>query len=253
MGDVYRKDTVDRTHYPGFHQMEGVRIFDIYDTFGTKDPKEAKILIERDLKHVLENLARHIFGDVEMRWNADHFPFTDPSFELEIWYNNEWLEVLGSGVIFDGVMVNSGRDPTKECGWAFGLGLERWAMKLFEIDDIRLFWSKDPRFLSQFKAGEITKFKPYSKYPTCYKDIAFWVNDDFSENNFHELVRKVTGDLVENVEIIDEFTHPKTKRKSVCFRINYRHMDRSLTNEEVDKYQFSLRDLVASEMNCELR
>ena len=134
------------------------------------------------------------------------------------------------------LMINGKRDPAKECGWAFGLGLERWAMKLFEIDDIRLFWSKDPRFTSQFKAGEISKFKPYSKYPACYKDIAFWINDDFNENNFHEVVRGVSGDLVENVELIDEFTHPKSNRKSVCFRVNYRHMDRSLTNEEVDKY-----------------
>lgn len=183
--------------------MEGVRIFDIKDTFNTTDPNEAKILIERDLKNVLERLAKHIFGDVEMRWNTDYFPFTDPSFELEIYYNNEWLEVLGSGVIYDGVMTNGNRDPMKECGWAFGLGLERWAMKLFEIDDIRLFWSTDTRFTSQFKAGEITKFKPYSKYPACYKDIAFWVKEDFSENDFHEIVRGVAGDLVENAEIID--------------------------------------------------
>jgi len=98
-------------------------------------------------------LAKNIFGDVEMRWNPDSFPFTDPSFELEVYYNDEWLEVLGSGVILDGVLENAMRDPTKQVGWAFGLGLERWAMKLFEIDDIRLFWSKDPRFMNQFKAG----------------------------------------------------------------------------------------------------
>ena len=149
MGDVYRKDTVDRTHYPAFHQMEGVRVFkDLEGTFGTKDVAEVKILVERDLKNVLENLARHIFGDVEMRWNDDFFPFTDPSFELEVFYNDEWLEVLGSGVILDGVLKNAMRDPTQEVGWAFGLGLERWAMKLFEIDDIRLFWSTDPRFIN---------------------------------------------------------------------------------------------------------
>ena len=111
-------------------------------------------------------------------------------------------------------------------------------MKLFEIDDIRLFWSKDPRFINQFKAGEITKFKSYSKYPVCYKDIAFWLADpeEFNENDFFQLVRQVSGDLAETVELIDEFTHPKTQRKSLCFRINYRHMDRSLTNEEIDKY-----------------
>ena len=122
-----------------------------------------------------------------MRWNDDYFPFTDPSFELEIFYNGEWLEILGCGVIYDGVLTNAQRDVQKQCGWAFGLGLERWAMKLFEIDDIRLFWSEDLRFLNQFKAGEISKFKPYSKYPACYKDIAFWLSDaeTYSENNFH--------------------------------------------------------------------
>jgi phenylalanyl-tRNA synthetase alpha chain len=59
----------------------------------------------------LENLARHVFGDVEMRWNADYFPFTDPSFELEVFYNNEWLEILGSGVLTDSVMKNANIDP----------------------------------------------------------------------------------------------------------------------------------------------
>ena len=73
----------------------------------------------------------------------------------------------------------------------------------------------------------------------CFKDIAFWLGDDassFNENNFFQLVRQVSGDLAETVELIDEFVHPKTQRKSLCFRINYRHMDRSLTNEEIDRY-----------------
>ena len=99
------------------------------------------------MKDTLEKLARFVFGDVEMRWNPDNFPFTDPSLELEIHYNNEWLEVLGSGVILDGVMKNAGKNIENEVGYAFGLGLERWAMKLFEIPDIRLFWSEDQRFL----------------------------------------------------------------------------------------------------------
>jgi phenylalanyl-tRNA synthetase alpha chain len=76
-----------------------------------------------------------------MKWSPDSFPFTDPSLELEIMYNGEWLEILGCGVVLDGVMQNAGLDTNKEVGWAFGLGLERWAMKLFNINDIRLFWS----------------------------------------------------------------------------------------------------------------
>lgn len=120
--------------------MEGVRIYD-FKEIGAKDVKEAKIICERDLKQVLENLARYLYGDVEMRWVDAYFPFTDPSMELEIYYNDEWLEVLGAGVIHDKVMVRGNKDIEKEVGFAFGLGLERWAMRLFDIKDIRLFWS----------------------------------------------------------------------------------------------------------------
>jgi len=147
VGDVYRKDTVDRTHYPAFHQMEGVRIFD-WDAIDAKNVNQAKEIAQRDLKQVLENLAREVFGDVEMKWSPDNFPFTDPSLELEVYYNNEWLEILGCGVIHDQILTRSGRDIEKQVGWAFGLGLERWAMKLFGIDDIRLFWSDDKRFIN---------------------------------------------------------------------------------------------------------
>ncbi len=127
--------------------MEGVRIYS-FDDIGVKTVDEAKIICKRDLMQVLENLAKHIFGDVEMRWVDCYFPFTEPSLELEVYYNDEWLEILGSGVILDGVMLNGNKDISKEVGFAFGLGLERWAMKLFEIPDIRLFWTHDERFLS---------------------------------------------------------------------------------------------------------
>jgi len=202
----------------------------------------------------LENLAKKIYGDVEMRWVDCYFPFTEPSLELEIFYQGEWLEVLGSGVILDGVLKNGGRDTQKQVGYAFGLGLERWAMRLFDITDIRLFWTEDPRFLSQFKDGVIgTKFKPYSKYPACYKDITFWLPDGFNENDFYQMVRNVAGDLAETAECIDTFTHPKHGRTSKCFRVNYRHMDRSLTNAEVDELQMRLRDSVVNELGGELR
>lgn len=113
-------------------------------------------------------------------------------------------------------------------GWAFGLGLERIAMVLYNIPDIRLFWSEDTRFLSQFKAGQITQFKPYSKYPPCYKDMSFWLppktvtveagsdaggkieegtkgnggRKEFHENDYCEIVREVAGDLVETVTLV---------------------------------------------------
>ena len=87
-------------------------------------------------------------------------------------------------------------------GWAFGLGLERIAMKLFEIPDIRLFWSDDERFLNQFKDGADVKFKPFSKYPPTFKDVSFWLTDEFSANDLFELIRSVAGDIVEEVREI---------------------------------------------------
>jgi len=100
----------------------------------------------------LEGLMVKLFGETEFRWGPDSFPFTDPSFELEVMYKGEWLEVAGSGVIKTEIVRNSlGKpDGEVELGWAFGLGLERLAMILFEIPDIRLFWSDDERFSSQF-------------------------------------------------------------------------------------------------------
>ena len=76
-------------------------------TGATKE--EAKKVIEEDLKEILTGLARHLFGDVEMRWREDYFPFTEPSFELDIFFNGDWMEVLGCGVIHDEVMANAGK------------------------------------------------------------------------------------------------------------------------------------------------
>jgi phenylalanyl-tRNA synthetase alpha chain len=197
-------------------------------------------------------MARTLFGDVEMRWVPAYFPFTEPSFELEIHFQGEWLEVLGCGIIQPGILRNAGRSE-KDVGWAFGLGLERLAMVLFDIPDIRLFWSTDERFTKQFLSGKIVKFVPYSKYPPCFKDITFWVPPEFHPNDLNELVRDIAGDLVEKIQLMDEFTHPKTQRLSNCFRITYRSMDRSLTNEEIDDLQWKVREAVIEKLGAELR
>jgi len=249
-GDVYRRDEVDRTHYPVFHQMEGVRVWKRDQI--SQNPME---YVEADLKKGLEGLAKELFGDCEMRWNSDYFPFTDPSFELEVFYQGDWLEVLGCGVIHPDVLKNAGRNlANDEIGWAFGLGLERLAMVLFDIPDIRLFWSNDPRFHNQFKEGGIVKFKPYSKYPPCLKDVSFWLGSkEMHPNDLYEVIREVAGDLVESVALIDEFTHPKTGKTSHCYRITYRSMDCSLTNEQIDSLQMNVREQLVKMFQIELR
>ena len=291
-GDVYRRDSIDASHYPVFHQMEGVRVFEPAEysspSDGSRSGDEAVAAgtahAERELKRVLEGLARHLFGaETETRWVDAYFPFTEPSFELEVLFQGEWLEVLGCGVMQREILRNAGVDKAAEDGkggggervaWAFGLGLERLAMVLFGIPDIRLFWSSDKRFLSQFRSGDLrAKFKPYSKYPPCFKDVSFWQpgggeaagggggeaasssssSSAVSENDLCEQVRGVAGDLVESVSLIDAFTHPKTGRSSACYRIAYRSMERSLSDEEVNAMQERVRELLATELGVELR
>merc|ERR1712100_505250 len=208
-------------------------------------------LIADDLKKTLEGLCDELFGPVEKRWIDEYFPFTEPSFELDIYYNGDWMEVLGCGVIHSGVLDNVGKSDRH--GWAFGLGLERLAMVLFTIPDIRLFWTQDERFHKQFKAGQVSTFKPYSKYPPVFKDIAFWCPESYVENDFNELARSIGGELIERVENIDTFTNPKTGKTSNCYRITYRSMDRSLTDAEINALQDSLRDEAASALSVELR
>eukprot|EP01052_Picozoa_sp_SAG31_P011114 SAG31_NODE_622_length_13493_cov_7.301254_12_plen_120_part_00 len=94
-GDVYRRDTVDRSHYPVFHQTEGVKIFDCWG-----NGEEACDHVESDMKRTLDGLAVKLFGpDTQTRWNIDDFPFTHPSWEMEVLFEGEWLEVLGCGVV----------------------------------------------------------------------------------------------------------------------------------------------------------
>ncbi|XP_025115953.1 phenylalanine--tRNA ligase, mitochondrial-like isoform X1 [Pomacea canaliculata] len=263
IGDVYRRDAIDATHYPVFHQVEGVRLFSqneqlftkvrdstnlsIFETEGKRMPDkqedhsmEAAKLLEHSLKNTLMGLALHLFGrDTEARWVDAYFPFTHPSWELEIKHQGEWLEVLGCGVVEQKILQSAGIQD--QVGWAFGLGLERLAMKLYSIPDIRLFWSKDSGFLSQFDVSDPDtpiRYKPISVYPQCINDISFWLpastDTAFCVNDFYELVRNIGGDLVEQVYLIDEFFHPKKQRASHCYRIVYRHLERTLTQEEVN-------------------
>jgi phenylalanyl-tRNA synthetase alpha chain len=140
-------------------------------------------------------------------------------------------------------------------------------MVLFDVPDIRLFWSDDKRFTKQFEAGmfkaggvDMRKFKPYSKYPPCLKDVSFWLPENaedgtnlFSENNLCEVVRDAAGSLVEEVKLIDEFENKKKGLTSNCFRIVYRSMERSLTDEEINAIQEKVRENMVSKLGVELR
>ena len=148
-GRVYRSDAVDATHSPLFHQMEGL-VVDKGITMG-------------DLKGTLEIFARHLFGeDTKVRFRPHHFPFTEPSAEVDLscfacggkgcrlCKGEGWIEILGSGMVHPNVLSCCGIDPEVYSGFAFGLGVERAALLKYHIDDMRLLYENDVRFLSQF-------------------------------------------------------------------------------------------------------
>ena len=140
-GKVYRSDS-DQTHTPMFHQVEGLLV-DEHASFA-------------DLKGTLAEFVRAFFErDFEMRFRPSYFPFTEPSAEVDIaWQqadgSTRWLEVLGCGMVHPNVLRNVGIDPSIYTGFAFGLGVERFAMLRYGVDDLRSFFDNDVRFLRQF-------------------------------------------------------------------------------------------------------
>lgn len=348
--DVFRRDSIDRSHFPVFHQMEGAKLWKadypagkthlrypahknrqqqieqdirslprhdleilhapIYDNLTNPvqiqhDIQDVRLMVSH-LRRSLELLVHRVFSaaraagveggssDVndrlKVRWVEAYFPFTSPSYELEVFWQGDWLELLGCGIVKQSILSNAGL--RNHIGWAWGLGIERLAMILFGIPDIRLFWSEDPRFLNQFKEGTITKYEPFSKHPSCYKDVAFWIDAApaaatplstshagssppgaaaaaggdatkasptevqpaaFHENDVMEIVRDVAGRLAEDVKLVDEFVHPSTGRKSLCYRINYRSLERTLTNDEVNEVHQRVLHKMADLSTIELR
>ncbi len=148
-GRVFRSDEVDATHSPSFHQIEGL-VIDKNITFA-------------DLKGTLAQFAKELFGeDTKVKFRPHHFPFTEPSAEVDVTCfkcggkgcrmckGSGWIEILGCGMVHPNVLKMSGINPEEYSGFAFGVGLERIALLKYEIDDMRLLYENDTRFLKQF-------------------------------------------------------------------------------------------------------
>ncbi|MEK7555328.1 MAG: hypothetical protein AAB516_00700 [Patescibacteria group bacterium] len=244
-GKVYRKDEIDRNHMNVFHQIDGWYL----------SPKSKQIITINDLKIVLTEIARAIFGvNIKFRFNIDKFPYTDPSCEMEIKIGDRWVEVLGSGVVHPSVLKNLGVNPDEYNGWAFGFGLERLAIISMSIPDIRLFWSKNSKIKKQLVLGN--KYIAVSKYPAITRDVSFVVNSDFIPNNYFDLIRDIGGILVEEVKLIDKYENPEKfgeNKISYTYRIIYRSNDRTLLSNEVDKIQKEIYSKTATQFKAEIR
>lgn len=244
-GIVFRKDEIDRHHFPAFHQIDALYIC----------KRDKKVITLSDLEEVQKDMAKSIFGDsVEHKFLVDAFPFTDPSVEMDVMFNGDWMEVNGAGLVHPQVLRNFGIDPEVYNGWAFGFG-DRLAMVKMAIPDIRILWSEDPRITSQFKDLN-SRFKEVSKYPPIVRDISFVVDKSTSLNNYYEIARDVAGNLIEEIKLIDSFENPKKfgeGKMSHTFRITYRSLEKTLTNEEVNAIHDKIQEKTKSELGAVVR
>jgi len=245
-GKVYRKDEIDRTHMNVFHQIDALYLC----------RKDRKTLELKDLQEVEASAVKSVFGkEVEYRFHEETFPYTHPSTEIEIKKGEDWIEILGSGVVKGSVLAKLGVDPQMYNGWAFGFGLERWAIISMQLPDIRLLWSTDSRVTAQLKLDQA--YKEVSKYPPVVRDISFIVANDFAPNNYFDLLRETVGeDLVEEVRLLDTYADAAKfggGKISYTYRIVYRSLDRTLTNDEVDALHKKLESATVSNYGAQVR
>jgi len=250
-GKVYRKDEIDSRHMNVFHQLGGWYI--------APDSEEVK---PDDLKEALGNIVRAIFGpETVFRINTDTFPYTDPSFEVELNVKGtaaegpargEWLEILGSGMPKKSVFKKMNVEGYH--GWAFGFGIERLAIASMALPDIRLLWSDDERIKKQLVLG--TTYQEVSKYPPVTRDISFIVSKTFTPNDYFDLVRDIGGDLIEEVALLDSYENDAKfgeDKMSYAYRIIYRSIERTLTSEEVDALHKQLEGETTKQFDATVR
>ncbi len=262
---TYRVDELDKTHHECFHQIDWLKI----------TLKEKEIINQNTLKEVLTQTIKSIFWEkVEFRFNVDTFPYTTDSLEVEVKNGDKWLEVLWAWVVKWEVLEKLWIDSTKYNWWAFWFGIERLAMALKKIPDIRIFWNQDKRILSQWGNLDIP-YKEISQFPPVYKDISMiipkskFIFDDKeleeikltreTESNFFAItwiIRDIWDPLIEEVRIIDTYENDKkfwNDKKSITIKITFRAIDRTLTNEEINKIYFEIRKKITRDLAYELR
>ena len=242
-GKVYRKDEIDRRHMNVFHQIDGWKLI----------PNAEGTLPLDELKRVLSEIVETVFGaSVEYRFLDDTFPYTDPSTQIEVKVNGEWVEILGAGMVKPSVLKKMGIEGYN--GWAFGFGIERLAILSMKLPDIRLLWSDDERVKKQLVLG--TEFKEVSKFPPVVRDISFIVGKDFVPNNYFDLVRETAPGLIEEVSLIDKYENDAkfgADKMSYAYRVTYRSLDRTLTSEEVDALHKKLEEVTTASYQATVR
>lgn len=246
--DVYRRDSVDATHYPIFHQMD-VLLFD--------KPDKGIDLLNSAISNVINRISKRSKSKVSFSWIHDaYFPFTDPSWELELTRTDgheslSRVEVLGCGVMRPEIKFAK---PNNDCTtlssasprpFAAGIGLERIAMVAFGIPDLRYVWSKDERLLRQFTSlDDFESFKEFPTWPNRVRDVSFWLPEpegisdqvEDAESKLPLLSTHLVSlsiPFLQSISLVDSF-HQGGKT-SLCIRLEYNRLEHPLENRELDR------------------
>jgi phenylalanyl-tRNA synthetase alpha chain len=269
-GDVYRRDTYDHLHCHIFHQLEVQRLFTTEELFGnclntadifnmrartSKRETEAKQCVHTseavqvmssDMKRTLEEI---VFGEllghgVSYRWSSNYEQFGRPAYEMEILHDNKWLEIAAVSILKQEILDTAG--ACNKVGWGLTFGLDRIAMALYGIPDIRLL--RSDQYGSH--AGQDNLFKSYSDCPTFFKEIVsivpHGIDDVAFAFAFYELVRIAAEDVVQKVELADQFN------RSHRYRITYKSWNKSLNKEEVNAHHSIIKQLVTDKLNAKV-
>lgn len=251
-GDVYSKENkISRTSYPVSHQM------DCFSIVNGEFPSTA-------MRNLMKSIMVYLFGKttkyrfLEEELGSDvHFPYTIHASQIEVEFINKdtgeisWIKVMSGGVVHPEIMEKACKK--NEQAFTFSIDLDHLAMKLFNIPDIRLIWSEDVRFSNQFESGRLSTYSAFAKYPVCYfRDIALWETSDFNINDMLFIIRDVSNDMVEEVYPLDFRSNNNLGKKSLSYRIKYRHVAKSLIDTDIVDAHNIIRDRLKRELNLQL-
>jgi phenylalanyl-tRNA synthetase alpha chain len=246
-GVVYRRDVRDKTHVGEPHQM------DIWHL--TKEQKTREDLLEL-VSLIISVIEKHKNKKIKWRYNETAHHYTDDGIEIEIYHNNEWLELLECGLISKQLLSNNGLKEYS--GLALGLGLERLVMIIKNIEDIRVLYSEKEDIKSQMT--HLNKYKKVSNQPAIKRDLSIAIDKNINEEELTEIIlNHVSLDvetIIESMTIVTETNYEKLpevaierlgmneNQKNVLLRIVLRDLDKSLIHEQVDKIHYDIYNLI---------
>ena len=275
-GDVFRFNQYDSTHNQLFHQTEILQLLNEDELFPSHNcaifdenfRSSSSQTEERQLVHTVEAVAEVesfmrtrvedlLFGEIlghniEHRWVHRYLQFSRPDYDLEVRFNDEWLEVGSIGIMHQEILDKAG--ATDGINWNCAFGLDRVAMVLYDIPDIRLLSSKNEKLIASL--SEKPGLFKSELVPSYLKEIVFFIPDDINhadfEYKFYEFLR-IAGDVIEKAVLVDEYRDALTNRVKHRYLITYRNWESPLSKEEVNEHHSNIGKAATSNMKIELQ